>query len=130
MADITARHPTYGTAQNDWWRPCRDVYAGEQAVRRANVRYVPLLEGCVGPEDQDYLRYLERGTFYPAVERTVVGLTGMVLRKPAQVKVTRAIDVDGGITLYGEGLMEFVADALAEQLVVGQIGRASCRERV
>jgi len=120
--DITTRHPAYLQAAALWWKPCRDTYAGEQAVRSAGVAYVPLLEGCDHADAREFKAYLDRGTFFPAVERTIIGLTGMVLRKPAQVKVPTSVDVESGITLYGEGLLEFVSSSLEELLVVGRAG--------
>lgn len=122
--DITARHPQYRFRADDW-RRCRDTFEGEQAVKARGVAYVPICEGMPPtPESLEYQAYIMRGTFYPAMERTVIGLSGMVLRKPAQVVAPESVDHEAGITLHGEGLSEFTAAALEQILVTGRAGIA------
>jgi len=78
---VNSLHPEY-EAHEDWWRTLRDVIAGDRAVKRSAVRYIPRLDGQT---DLEYRAYVERGFFYNATARTVLGYLGMIFRREPRV---------------------------------------------
>ena len=53
----------------------RDVFAGEDAVKAAGVRYLPRLDS---QSDDEYDAYKERASFFNAMARTADGFVGLV----------------------------------------------------
>ncbi len=120
---VDSPHPEY-VARKDDWQICRDVCAGEKTVKSARTTYLPLLEGQQSENDPSYVAYLKRALFYPAFDRTVSGLSGLVLRRPAVY--TLPGDALPGylddITLAGDGSQGVLVKVLGEVLTVGRHG--------
>jgi len=104
------------------WKKCRDVTEGEEAVKKNTDTYLPKLSGH---EDKpaSYSVYLNYAWFYNAAGRTVDGLTGMLFRRPPNLRVPDSFsdfirDVDGtGVPFQG------FAEASAEEILrVGRCG--------
>ncbi len=64
------------------WTKMSATTAGEEAVKKAGPRYLPKL---TGQSDPAYDAYKMRAMFYGATGRTVLALTGLVHRKPADI---------------------------------------------
>lgn len=79
---IDTRHKDYKESAPIWQR-CRDVVAGEDAVKAGKEKYLPKLEG---QSDDEYKAYLARGLFYNATSRTIQGTSGAIFRKPTLVE--------------------------------------------
>ncbi len=71
---VNSTHPEYDAALPAWLR-ARDVYAGEDAIKGAGKKYVPLL---TDQNEADHAAYLERGSFFNATARTVEGFLGLI----------------------------------------------------
>ena len=105
------------------WERCRDLVGGEDIVKSRKTKYLPLLEGQGTEEDVGYKGYLSRAMFFPALERTIAGLTGTILRKPPTIvappSVTSFLD---DLLLSRDTLQGALLYVLGELLTVGRIG--------
>src|SRR5581483_6919640 len=123
---VDSRHPAYDRRALQWMR-CRDVAGGTDLVKLADLRggggrrrYLPMLSGQTQTE---YESYVDRALFYPAVERTVQGLTGLVLRKPPTVELPDRFRLDlVDLTLAGQPWESVLLDLLDDVLTVGRVG--------
>ena len=123
---VNSLHQEYELHQ-DWWRTLRDVMEGDRAVKRAGIRYIPRLEGM---NDLEYRWYVERGFFYNATARTVLGYLGMIFRREPQLKLPEegkglgdalhgfANDAD----LLGKELAHYAREVATEVTVIGRCG--------
>jgi len=80
---INATHSDYDASAGAWGR-ARDVVAGEDAVKRAGVRYLPRLDA---QSDDEYAAYVARASFFNATARTADGFLGLIFRRDPFVKV-------------------------------------------
>lgn len=74
---VTSQHPLYQQYISDW-EDCQNFFDGEKAVKDAGTRYLPKPEQSTKTE---YESYVKRAFFFPAIERTVAGLSGAIDRK-------------------------------------------------
>jgi hypothetical protein len=105
------------------WKRCRDVIGGTDSVKAARTEYLPALEGTKESDDA-YDAYLTRALFYPAGERTVTGLAGMMFGKPPSmdgIPDTFKEHLDD-VTLDGVSLLSFASTMANEVLTVGRVG--------
>ena len=87
------------------WRTMRDAIEGDEAIKAANVRYVPQLTGQTPDE---YAAYLQRATYFNATQRTLDALSGFVFSKAPQYDVPPAIEaLFEDITLDGKTMTDF-----------------------
>lgn len=116
---VDSKHLSYATSMA-WWMRCRDANAGSDAIKAKRIEYLPRLSGQT---DTEYDGYLKRALFYPATDRTVMGLTGMVTRREPTIISPDAIEPHlDDITLTGVTLPEFSQRMLTELLIVGRGG--------
>jgi len=102
------------------WTKIEGIMNGEDAMKSAATLYVPKLTGQTPTE---YLAYLNRGSFFNAFGRTVVGLTGAVVRKEPQIKVAPIVDaLLPFITLNGESIQEVIRMVVQEVISDGYYG--------
>lgn len=102
------------------WQRCRDVAAGQDAIHAAGTNYLPKLKD---QSSDDYLSYVLRATFYNATWRTIVGLQGMLFRKPPTVDVSATVNpMLDDVTMGGVPLRIFALSVTEECLVVGRCG--------
>lgn len=67
----------------------RDALAGEVAVKKQTVKYLPPPNGLEMTDATDkkrYANYVKRSVFYGVTKRTVAGLIGQVFKKPVEMK--------------------------------------------
>jgi hypothetical protein len=99
---------------------CRDAAAGEYAVHKQSVLYLPKL---IDEEVEAYKTRLKMTPFFNATWRTITGLRGMLFRKPPTADVPSAFatmmeDIDrAGTTMVG-----LSQEVVEEALVVGRVG--------
>ena len=106
----------YKEMQDDL-RICRDLAAGQRAVKSAGVRYLPKGEAEIY---QDYQSRLERASFFGAFGRSVSGLTGMVFRDDPQFDVPPTIEADlENIDAEGSHVNVFTKELFRDALEVG-----------
>ena len=116
---IDNTHPHYNLRAPQWAR-CRNTYDGQDAVKAAGESYLPKLGG---QDDDDYEAYAKRALFFGAVERTIAGLVGAVMRKAPVIEAPEKLEaLFTDITGTGMSLNEFISWALSEQLLQGRIG--------
>jgi hypothetical protein len=117
---ISTPHREYSAAAHQWLR-CRDAYLGTDAIKARKRTYLPALEGMT--DETQYENYVLRALFYPATERTVSGLSGMIVRRPAVVTANDVVrDQMSDVTLTGTSLDGYVLAAVQEVLITGRCG--------
>ncbi len=123
---IESVHPEYA-ANIATWMKCRDVCAGEDAIKAAGVKYLPPLGGTTDVlqignlQTSEYESYKMRAMFYAATDRTVKGLSGTVMRKDPDITYPDEEDLDD---IGGEGVdLTLLAKNCVEQsLTTGRLG--------
>lgn len=116
---VNALHPEYDKMQKKWKRAIA-VCKGQDAVHEGGSEYLPRLSEQT---DDEYAAYKKRTPFYNASWRTVVGLQGMLFRKPPKVKVPEGMkDMLKDVTLTGVPLHIFVLQLVEECLKLGRVG--------
>jgi hypothetical protein len=85
---VDDKHDEYKKTLPDW-EMVSDIYEGERAIKLAGEKYLPALSN---QEPEDYKKYIQRGSFFNAFARTVLGLSGFVFRKPTEINVPKKID--------------------------------------
>jgi hypothetical protein len=74
---VNSTHADYDANLPAWVR-ARDVFAGEDAVKAAAEKYLPRLDL---QDDNDYLAYKTRASFFNASARTADGFVGLIFRR-------------------------------------------------
>jgi hypothetical protein len=116
---INSNHRDY-TAWMDDWKDVRNAVLGGRFVRKEGERYLPKPAAM---DDNKYNAYKLRAQFFGGTERTVMGLSGLVMRKDAAKEVPPLLedwleDVTGdGTTLDG-----FISTLSQEALITGRYG--------
>lgn len=114
------RHSDYEYWQ--WsWKMIRDCDLGEQEVKKNGTVYLPKMDGM---SKNEYASYVERGTFYNMVSRTVNGLQGTLYRREPTVsgvpeRLKRGMDKIGK---GGEDLFLIMRMAGIEAIKMGRYG--------
>ncbi len=80
---VDSTHLEYDANATAWLR-ARDVFAGEDAVKTAGVRYLPRLDSQT---DDEYLAYKARAAFFNGSGRTVDGYMGLIFRREPTFKL-------------------------------------------
>lgn len=102
------------------WKRCRDVVAGQDAVRAAGTAYLPKLKD---EETTDYDARIARSDFFNGTWRTIDGLGGMAFRKPPTVDVPKGIEAYlADVNMAGVALDAFAAEIVEEVMSVGRVG--------
>ena len=100
---------------------CRDVYGCTKTMRAASETYLP--KG-VHEHSDEYDDRLGRATLFPALERTVHGLVGMLLRKDPALAEDAAdafVEDAQNIDLTGRPLATFARDVAIDALIDGHV---------
>lgn len=104
----------------DRWKRCEDVAAGQDTIHASGTKYLPKL---ADQTNEDYDAYKNRTPFYNATWRTIVGLQGMLFRKPPTVQVPPKVEpMLQNITLDGTPLHIFALELSEECLKLGRVG--------
>lgn len=116
---VDTQHPEYTAMVNKWTR-CIDVCKGQDRIHEKGALYLPRLSE---QSDAEYKSYRERTPFYNATWRTVVGLQGMLFRKPPQMKVPKVVeDMLDDINMSGTSLHILALEIAEESLKLGRVG--------
>ena len=123
---VESTHLEYDANVTAWLR-ARDVFAGEDAVKAAGVRYLPRLDSQT---DDEYAAYKSRASFFNATARTADGFVGLIFRREPTFKlpdnsagVGRAVaafveDAD----MLGTSLSSYAKNVVSEIIGVGRAG--------
>lgn len=116
---VRAKHDDY-EAMCSRWKMCRDASEGEHAVHEEGVKYLPKLKN----ETADaYKLRLAMTPFFGATYRTIVGLRGMIFRKPPVVEVPAMIEeMAKDIDMAGTSLLNLAQGVVTDVLTVGRAG--------
>lgn len=102
------------------WERCLVVAKGQSAVHKAGTEYLPQLSD---QDNEEYTAYKTRALFFNATWRTIVGLQGMIFRKPPKLKVSAVVEaMIDDITLTGKSLNMFALELTEECLKIGRVG--------
>lgn len=116
---VTDLHVQYSNRASQWER-CRDSFEGTDAIKSRTTMYLPRLGG---QRTEEYEAYLLRAMWYGATGRTVLGLTGSVMRKPPKVEAPEALLTHfDDITLTAMDLPTFAGLLVQEVLTLGRLG--------
>lgn len=114
-------HPEYIYWREDW-RKIRDVLAGQKEIKRKGQAYLPKLKGM---DDDDYLAYLMRATFFNMTAQTQTGMLGQVFRKDPYIDQLPIKFKDAtrlNFAKDGSGHVTFAKTVLGEQIGMGRFG--------
>ena len=114
---LDSLHPQYSRWLT-FWKRCRDVRAGADAVKATGEKALPKPGGM---NAQAYDAYKQRAQVYGAFARTVDGLLGCLFRSPPSV--TASDELTGeleDVTLLGQDLTAFATHLLGELLTTGR----------
>lgn len=114
---IESKHPNYTKFEGKWAR-CRDTFRGEDDVKDKGEDYLPALKK---QSNDSYKAYKMRSNYYNAVNRTVTGLVGAVMRIPPVIEGLNDDWIED-ITSTGIGVKDFISGLLTEQLLMGRQG--------
>lgn len=102
------------------WELCGDLFEGEHCIHEAGEKYLTKLQD---EDDKAYKARLEMTPVFGAFPRTVLGLRGMMFRKPMTIEVPPAItDMLNDIDLAGTTLQGLAQDIVEDALVYGRVG--------
>lgn len=76
--DISKPHPSIA-CEHERWNINADVITGYYAVKKRGVKYLP--KAFSDQDAKDYRAYKENVSFYPAANRTLTGLNGLMFRR-------------------------------------------------
>lgn len=117
---IESEHPSYKVLKPQWQR-IRDNYNGSDAVKTRGVAYLPKLSDKQGTKQ--YNAYKLRAVYFNALERTVQGLIGAVMRIPPLIEMPKKmVEWEEDITGTGVSLNNFISYLLSEQLLMNRQG--------
>jgi hypothetical protein len=123
---VDSTHLEYDENVTAWLR-ARDVFAGEDAVKAAGVRYLPRLDS---QSDDEYAAYKCRASFFNATARTADGFVGLIFRRDATFKIPeKTSGVGRSLAMFlddadmlGNSLPAFAKDVIREVMTVGRAG--------
>ena len=117
---VSTPHPSYLQRLREW-TTINDCLAGRQAMINAGETYVPKLTGHKNPDE--YNSYLNRGSWYGALQKTAAAFLGQIYRKEPVVTLTsRLLPREKNINNAGESLMTFTKVATLDTLTKGRYG--------
>jgi hypothetical protein len=120
-----AGHPQYEDSY-PLFKKCRDCYLGEDRIKNEGEEYLPALPDQTA---SSYDVYRNRATFLNAFNRTISGLVGSVMRRPADIQVPdRMKGLLENINLDGYDIQTFIAHVIRETFISGRCGILVDRE--
>ena len=100
------------------FKKCRDVFLGEDRIKDQGEEYLPSLPD---QSASSYQIYKSRATFLNAYNRTITGLVGSVMRRPASYEVPeRMQDYLQDVNMLGYDLQTFLGHVLRETFITGR----------
>lgn len=116
---VNSQHPQYAESVKHW-RDCRVFYNGEDAVKQAGELYLPKPEDATRSE---YISYVQRAGFFPAMERTISGLAGAIDRKDPLIQIPSRLEyMKDNADSNGASLRQFSKTVLDEMFITGRSG--------
>lgn len=114
-------HDDYVYRQPDW-EMIRDFVEGERRVKDRTITYLPQLDG---QSDDNYTSYLRRTKFFPAVDKTLNALLGLLFRQAPVNRLSpelESIEWHKNVDRRGTHLSVFQKQCGKEVLSIGRAG--------
>lgn len=122
---VHSTHPMYDKYV-DMWKTCRDAVEGEEAIKAAGPRYLPMLSGHLkkGLDGlKAYEAYKGRALWFGATDRTLTGYVGAIMRQDPIFKVPDAImERLKDITDAKQSAVQFANTLCKELITTGRYG--------
>jgi hypothetical protein len=100
-----------------------DVIKGERRMKTQGAVYIPKLGG---QKPEDYIAYVNRGYFYGATSRTILGLIGAMMRRKPIIKIkekdVEKFILDKSITIDGTDIYSLITVVCDSLLSYGRAG--------
>ncbi len=117
---VTDLHPAYVERMLEW-QMINDCLGGRRAMIRAGQTYVPKLTGH--KSDEEYMGYLNRGSWYGALAKTAAAFIGQIYRRePIVTLTTRLAPREKNVTNTGDSINTFTKGATFDVLTKGRYG--------
>lgn len=119
MSALRDKHKEY-LDMSDRWELCDALFEGEHGLHEEGEKYLSKLQD---EDDKAYRARLKMTPVFGAFPRTVLGLRGMMFRKPMAVEVASSIEpMLEDIDLAGTTLQGLAQEVVEDGLVKGRIG--------
>jgi len=116
---VKNQHRQYLAMKSKWDR-CIHVACGQDKIYEMGELYLPRL---LKQNDDQYKAYMMRTMFYNATWRTIVGLQGMIFRRPPEWEVPETVKpMMDNVDLKGANLHMFSLNCVEQVLTTGRIG--------
>lgn len=116
---ITETSPQY-KGRLPQWRKIRDAREGEDQVKERGTDYLPR---PLGMKKRDWDNYRQRASFYGVADRTLRGLTGLIMRvDPIVILPSRLDRMKLFASPEGFTLDQLIRESLRETLSLGRYG--------
>jgi hypothetical protein len=116
---VKSQHSEYVKMLPKWER-CEAVSCGTDAIHEGGETYLPRMKD---QSAEDYNKFKQRTPLFNATWRTIAGLSGMIFRKPPQVKLPSTVEsMTADITMAGESLESFTKKITEEAIKIGRVG--------
>ena len=116
---VASVHSDY-TRRTIQWARIRDALEGQDEIKENGEAYLKRPDGMSASA---YDAYRERAQFYPVIERTLRGMSGMVFRKPVKAELPGRLEpLIEAATTEGHSLRVMSENVINEVLSVGRHG--------
>lgn len=119
MSALREKHESYQDMA-DRWSLCDALFEGEHGIHEEGTTYLPKLQD---EDDRAYQTRMKMTPVFGAFPRTVLGLRGMMFRKPPKIEVPSAIEsMLDDIDLSGTTFQGLAQGVVEDALVFGRVG--------
>jgi len=116
---VATIHSDY-TRRTIQWARIRDALEGQDEIKDNGEAYLKRPDGMT---NNAYDAYKDRAQYYPVIERTLRGMSGMVFRKPIKLELpTRLEPLIEAATTDGHSLRVMAENVINEVLSIGRYG--------
>lgn len=112
-------HADYASRKIQWAR-VRDALEGQDQIKSKGENYLKKPDGMT---QTAYDAYKERAQYYPVVERTLRGMSGMVFRHPVKVELPKRLEpLLESATTDGHSIEVMAENVVNEVMALGRYG--------
>lgn len=116
---VSNTHADYAKRKAQWTR-IRDALEGQDQIKGNGEAYLKRPDGMT---QAAYDAYKERAQFYPVVERTLRGMSGMVFRHPIKIELPKRLEpLMDAATTDGHSIEVMAENVINEVLALGRFG--------
>ncbi len=114
---IDSRHKDALKYKEDWYL-IKTLKEGQRALITAGNKFLPKLSGQTASE---YEAYIKKGSLFNALDKTINGLIGAIVRKKPVIKVPANINLES-VTISGQNIYEVINATVDEIMSYGFFG--------